>query len=124
MKKELEFGTEFQKRTVDAFGIPKRACFILVDEDGQPITKVHIIGHIVLYKNYIKEIEKRAFGKKKIVTYADLKDFLYARSIPNGRNMRKQELVSLGLSKNASHWEIVKKLQGRTVSDEYSIHFF
>lgn len=108
----------------DRFGIPQRTCFWFVDENGDPITKIWIWHSLVFYKNYTKTCLKRAFGKKRIVFLSDVQRFLYTRSIPESRNMRDWELKGYGLPGDAPHWEIAKALEGRTMSDEYSIRFF
>lgn len=108
----------------DEYGIPRKACFLFVDETGRPITKVWICGCFVFYRNYTKNIMKRAFGRKRIVSVNDVKRFLYSRSIPNSRNMRSQTLGIYGLDPTISHWDFVKAVDGKTMSDEYSIIFF
>ena len=112
-----------RKKQIDYFGIPKKACFLFMDENDAPITKVWILGPFILYRNYTKDIMKRVFGKKRIVFLNDVKIFLCTRSIPYSRNLKEYELAAYDLSYEASHWEIVKALGGRTMADRYSIRF-
>lgn len=107
----------------ELWGIPKRTRFHFLDENGNPLTKVWIYGPFVLYRNYTKDCFKRAFGEKRIVLLRDVRNFLYMRSIPDGRNMKEAELAVYGLDAKASHWEIVKALGGKSMSDGCSIYF-
>lgn len=109
---------------LNRYGIPKKACFLFIDENEDPITKVWIWRNLVFYKNYTKDNLKRSFGKKRIVLMSDVQRFLCSRSIPESRNMKIQELMVYGLTNDASHWEIVKALGGRTIADGCSIRFF
>lgn len=68
-------------------------------------------------ENHTKHLVKTAFGKKRLPTWEDLRDFLEERCIPRQREGLRAYLDALGLDEY-DPWEIVRRTQGRMAEDQ------
>ncbi len=68
-------------------------------------------------ENHTKRLIKTAFGKNRLPTWEDLRDFLEERCIPRQREGLRAYLDALGLDEY-DPWEIVRRTQGRMAEDQ------
>ena len=68
-------------------------------------------------ENHTKRLVKTAFGKNRLPTWEDLRDFLEERCIPRQREGLRAYLDALGLDEY-DPWEIVRRTQGRMAEDQ------
>ena len=68
-------------------------------------------------ENHTTRLAKTAFGKNRLPTWEDLRDFLEERCIPRQREGLRAYLDALGLDEY-DPWEIVRRTQGRMAEDQ------
>ena len=74
----------------------------------------------VAYKNYTNNVNRKAFGTKKEVTFEDFEEFLKSRCFPETRDNMKLMLRSLNIP-FYDPFMIVEKTEGRMAEDNYWI---
>lgn len=68
-------------------------------------------------ENHTKRLVKTAFGKNRLPTWEDFRDFLEERCIPRQREGLRAYLDALALDEY-DPWEIVRRTQGRMAEDQ------
>jgi len=98
--------------------------FTFREEDGTPITKVHVnpLTKKVSFKNYKEYFLDKAFGVKEDVTYNDVLYFLEKRTVPRNREDINEILTELHL-KEYDPVALCKFFGGRIASDNRYIEF-
>ena len=73
--------------------------------------------HTLCAENHTGQMVKTAFGKKRLLTWADLMAFLEERCVPRQREGIREYLDTLGLDEY-DPWEIIKRTKGRMAEDQ------
>ena len=73
--------------------------------------------HTLCAENHTGQMVKTAFGKKRLLTWADLMAFLEERCIPRQRDGIREYLDVLGLDEY-DPWEIIKRTKGCMAEDQ------